>query len=147
MSKLDLLRRTPMRIHPPTRKLPTTTKMSQISNSPTTPADSGLDAATCSASIVSDKTNRINAEVRAENGESEQKRRRLCQSKQMSRTAVIATYGDPRDWEDPCPVCGGEEPCTHNFDSIVWPNDQGDGRRDGGPTSPPTSSPFHPPSC
>ena len=26
-------------------------------------------------------------------------------------------------------------------------NAQGDGRRDGGPTSPPTSSPFHPPSC
>lgn len=26
-------------------------------------------------------------------------------------------------------------------------NDQGDGRRDGCPNSPPTSSPFHPPSC
>jgi len=26
-------------------------------------------------------------------------------------------------------------------------NDQGDGRRENGPTSPPTSSPFHPPSC
>lgn len=30
---------------------------------------------------------------------------------------------------------------------ILLPNDQGDGRRDGSPNSPPTSSPFHPPSC
>ena len=31
--------------------------------------------------------------------------------------------------------------------AISLENDQGDGRRENGPTSPPTSSPFHPPSC
>lgn len=40
----------------------------------------------------------------------------------------------------------GRQAKTH-WVAFCKPNDQGDGRRDGGSTSPPTSSPFHPPSC
>jgi hypothetical protein len=31
---------------------------------------------------------------------------------------------DPREWDEPetCIVCGGDEPCSHDFDAIGWPN-------------------------
>jgi len=31
---------------------------------------------------------------------------------------------DPRELDEPetCIVCGGDEPCSHDFDAIGWPN-------------------------
>jgi hypothetical protein len=94
------------------------------------PADEGLDETICSAFIVSGETRRINQEVRAENGEAEKRLRAVCQSEQRSRTSAISEYGDPREWDEPekCIVCGDDEPCSHDFDKISWPN--AESRRD-----------------
>jgi hypothetical protein len=31
-----------------------------------------------------------------------------------------------REWYEPetCIVCGGDEPCSHDFDAIGWPNEK-----------------------
>jgi hypothetical protein len=31
-----------------------------------------------------------------------------------------------REWDEPetCIVCGGDEPCSHDFDAIGWPNEK-----------------------
>jgi hypothetical protein len=47
---------------------------------------------------VSAETLKIEAEVRMENGDAEQRLRAKCESMQMSRTKVIRLYGDPRKW-------------------------------------------------
>jgi hypothetical protein len=82
-----------------------------------------LPLTNCSA-IVCDDTRRINNEVRAENGIAEKRLREVCQSEQRSRTSAIAEYGDPQEWDETetCIVCGGDEPCSHDFDAIGWPN-------------------------
>jgi len=89
-----------------------------------TPTNSEALPLTNCSTIVSDETRRINQEVRAENGEAEKRLRAVCQSEQCSRTSAILEYGDPREWDEPekCIVCGGDEPCSHDFDAIGWPN-------------------------
>jgi hypothetical protein len=44
---------------------------------------------------------RISRDVREENGAAEQRLRAKCQWEQMTRTAVIAEWGDPRTWDKP----------------------------------------------
>jgi hypothetical protein len=41
---------------------------------------------------------KISSEVRELGGEAEEKLRHKCRWEQMSRTAVILEWGDPREW-------------------------------------------------
>jgi hypothetical protein len=43
---------------------------------------------------------RVSGELRAENGDAEAWLRHKCSWEKMSRTAVLLSYGDPREWPD-----------------------------------------------